>query len=227
MGRREPTRWTIIRRAAEGLDPDRETFARLYEPVARAYLATRWRDSPLLGSIDDAVQEVFLDCFKEGGVLERAEPGRSGGFRAFFFGVLRKAALNLERKHARRRDRPGDRTFQPDLRPAEKDGLSTVFDRAWATAVLREAGERQAERAEEKGENAMRRVELLRLRFTDGLPIREIARLWDEDPKRLHKQYAKAREEFREALLEVVAYHHPGSPREAEEECAELYRLFG
>ena len=40
----------------------------------------------------------------------------------------------------------------------------------------------------------------------------------------LHKSYALARKEFRSALLEVVAFHHPGSPVELEEEAASLLK---
>jgi RNA polymerase sigma-70 factor (ECF subfamily) len=74
---------------------------------------------------------------------------------------------------------------------------------------------------------ALRRVELLRLRFHEGLPIREIARRWRDDPATLHREYARAREEFKEALIGVMAFHHPGSPAQAERECAELLALLG
>ena len=49
-----PTRWSLIRRAARGDAPPRTEFARDYEPIIRAYLASRWRRSRLLGEIDDA-----------------------------------------------------------------------------------------------------------------------------------------------------------------------------
>jgi hypothetical protein len=74
---------------------------------------------------------------------------------------------------------------------------------------------------------AVRRVELLRLRFHDGLPIREIARLWGCDADAVHREYARARQEFRAALSDVVAYHHPeSSSGEIERECASLLALF-
>jgi hypothetical protein len=68
-------------------------------------------------------------------------------------------------------------------------------------------------------------VELLRLRFEENRPIREIARLWNIDPAKLHHAYAMARQEYKAALLEVVAFHRPGSPRELEEEAASLLRV--
>jgi RNA polymerase sigma-70 factor (ECF subfamily) len=73
----------------------------------------------------------------------------------------------------------------------------------------------------------VRRVELLRLRFQEGLPIRDIATRWQTDAAVLHHEYARAREEFRAALLEVVAFYHPGTAAEVERECANLLSLLG
>jgi RNA polymerase sigma-70 factor (ECF subfamily) len=73
----------------------------------------------------------------------------------------------------------------------------------------------------------MRRVQILRLRFEEGRPIREIAARWDEDPARVHHEYARAREEFRAALAEVVGEHHPGPASAVEDECERLLALLG
>ena len=67
MDQPSATRWTLIRRAAQGGPEEREAFARRYAPVIRAYLGARWKASPLVGEIDDAGQQVFLECFREGG----------------------------------------------------------------------------------------------------------------------------------------------------------------
>jgi RNA polymerase sigma-70 factor (ECF subfamily) len=131
-------------------------------------------------------------------------------------------ALRAERSAARRRGTPGDVAFDADRLAGDDASLSALFDRAWATAIVREAARRQAERAAREGDAAVRRVEILRLRFHDGLPIREIAARWAEAPDRLHHEYARARAEFRAALDEVVAFHHPGSPEEARAEAARL-----
>jgi RNA polymerase sigma-70 factor (ECF subfamily) len=90
---------------------------------------------------------------------------------------------------------------------------------------MREAAERQAALAAERGEDAQRRIELLRLRFEDGLPIRDIAALWGTEAADLHRQYAKAREEFRAALRDVVLTHHPQAPDAVDRECAQLLAL--
>ena len=216
----ESTCWTVIQAAAAGSAAERAEFARRYDPVVRAYLAARWRSSPCRHELDDAVQEVFLECFKRGGVLDRAEPGR-GGFRPFLFGVARNVALRAERARGRREHHAGEGR---DLEAVADDdpGPSEAFDRAWATALFREAGRLQEQQARGKGPDACRRVELLRLRFHDDLPIREIARRWGADAAALHHEYAKARQEFKAALLEVVAFHHPGSAAEIEQECANL-----
>jgi RNA polymerase sigma-70 factor (ECF subfamily) len=219
----ETTCWTLIRGAAAG-DPDaRAQFADLYVSVVRTYLAARWRGSHLLQHLDDAVQEVFLACFRPDGVLSRADPGRPGGFRPYLHGVVRNVARRVE--EGRGGPLPGVADFDPDSVPADGPTLSRVFDRAWAAALVREAGRRQAEQAADRGEAAARRVELLRLRFHDGLPIREIARLWGADPAHLHHEYATARKEFLAALREVVAFHQPGPPEAVEAACADLVGL--
>jgi RNA polymerase sigma-70 factor (ECF subfamily) len=223
MPDRESTRWTLIRHAAEGDEGARESFVRQYEPILRAYFGARWNGTPLRSDLDDTVQEVFIECFRQGGVLVRADPARRGGFRAFLHGVLRNVALKQERRAARLRARPkGD---ELDRLPADEERLSTIFDRAWAVGLLREASRRQAERADAEGPDAVRRVDLLRLRFEEGRPIREIARLWEEDPARLHREYARAREEFQASLFEVVAEHHEGTPGDVRRECERLLDL--
>src|SRR5262245_7162653 len=99
----ESTCWTVIVAAAAGSAGDRAEVARRYAPVVRTYLAARWRSSPCLHDLDDAVQEVFVECFKQGGVLDRAERGR--GFRPFLYGVVRHVALRFEAARQRQRER--------------------------------------------------------------------------------------------------------------------------
>ena len=203
----------------------RAEFVKRYEPVVRAYLAARWQGSGLLQELDDTAQDVFLECLKNGGVLDRARADQPGGFRAFLYGAARNVALRVESRRARRLARePADRNELEGI-PSGEDPLSHVFDRAWAKAVVREAAERQAVLAAERGEAAVRRVELLRLRFHEGLPIREIARLWGVDAASVHHEYARARQEFRSALRDVIASHHPGTPEGVDGACAQLLSL--
>jgi RNA polymerase sigma-70 factor (ECF subfamily) len=215
----EVTCWTLIRDAAGGDPAARERFARVYLPVVKAYLVARWRTSRR--EADDAAQDVFVECFRSGGLLEKADAGRPGGFRAFLLG----AARNVARRHEARA-RPAGQL--PDNLPADDTGPAEAFDRAWARALLREAARAQDEAARRGGPAAVRRVQLLRLRFHDGLPIREVARAWGEDPAKLHHEYATAREEFRAALRGVLAFHHPGAAAgELDRFAAELLALVG
>ena len=173
--------------------------------------------------LDDAVQDVFVECFREGGVLSQADAARPGGFRAFFYGVVRNVALRFETKHYRSSPGGAQDVGLDDL-PAQGETFSRLFDRSWAKGMVREAARLQMARAQ-PGTDAARRSELLRLRFFDGLPIREIARRWGIDPAVVHHEYAKARAEFRKALCDVVAFDHPGTPEELEQRCQDLLSL--
>jgi len=227
MAHEEVTCWTVIQAAASGDRSEREAFARRYEPVIRDFLRSRWAGTPRANDIDDAVQEVFLECLKDGGALGRADTSRPGGFRAFLRGVVRNVALRHEADGAGKRFDPDDGGPDVDAVVTSERGLSEAFDRAWARGIMREAASVMARRARSMGPEAERRVDLLHFRFYDGLPIREIANRWQVDPAVLHHEFATARREFREALTEVVAFHHPGPPVAIERECAELLELLG
>lgn len=216
----ESTCWTVIREAAAG-DPDqRAAFARRYAPVMRAYLAARWQGTPHRSDIQDAAQQVFVECFKQGGVLDRVDGERPGGFRPFLLSVVRNVALRIEGHIVRRREEP-----LPDELDGEEARLSQVFDRAWAQSVVQEAVALQARKARAEGGEKLRRVELLHLRFYEGLKIREIAALWKEDAAAIHRAYRRARRDFQEALEEVVRFHLPASAEEVAAECESLLAL--
>jgi RNA polymerase sigma-70 factor (ECF subfamily) len=223
----ESTCWTVIHAAAAGSPAERDEFAHRYGPVIRAYLASRWRSTACVHNLDDAVQEVFVECFKQEGLLARADHDRLGGFRAFLYGAVRNVARRIEALHARGREQQPPSGLDWEEVGGAESSPSRTFDRAWAKALVREAAHLQEERARDAGTAAVRRVELLRLRFHDGLPIREIAERWRVDAAALHHEYARARQEFKEALLEVVAFHHPASPADLEEECSKLLALLG
>ncbi len=223
----DPTCWTLIEGAAEGDSAARAEFTSRYLPVVRAYLQARWRNRLSGEDLEDAVQEVFVECLREGGVLERAGAGRRQGFRAFLFGVVRNVALRVESGRARRLDAPRSVALQAESLALEDESLSRVFDRAWASAILREAAEHQAARARDEGPECLKRVELLRLVFQDGHSIADVSRLWSVEADYLHHEYARARAEYLRALKQVIAFHHPDSPEAVQRECRELVSLFG
>ena len=187
MPNQDSTCWTLLREAAAGGEEPRAEFVKRYEPVVRAYLAARWRGSGLLQELDDAVAGDLHRV-----PAERRRAGSRAGRPAG--GVPRLPLRRGAECGAAGRGAPGT-TGSPASRqtsrriPSDEDSLSRVFDRAWAKAVVREAAERQAALAAGRGEAAVRRVELLRLRFHEGMPIREIARLWGVDAAVLHHEY--------------------------------------
>lgn len=228
--RGESTCWSLIQNAAEGEQNARETFARLYQSVVLGFLKSRWAGTRDAFDLDDAIQDVFIDCFKPNGALQRWQSGRDGGFRGYLYGVVRNVALRHEEK--RRKMLPLDFDFEADQTSAE-----SAFDRAWARSLMKEASRDMAESAKIADGNAtdqipsdqtphgdmtemgraMRRVQLLKERFNKNRPIREIASEWQVDPAWLHHEYATARQEFRAALLRVIAFHDPHSTRDEQE----------
>ncbi len=221
------TCWTMIRSASDGAAADRDEFARRYAPLIRAYLANRWKNSSLSAEVEDALQEVFVECFRNQGALEGVAPSASHSFRSYLYGVVRNVARRAEQRAAKQRERTGSGSTTPhlDALPADEETLSREFDRNWAQSVLREASELMRRHAEQNGTETSRRWDLLRLRFQNGMPIREIAKQWEEDPAKLHHDYARARQEFKDALLEVLAFYHPGAPAAAKREAEELISL--
>ena len=220
-----PTCWTVIRAAAGGAAAERAAFAQRYAEPLRAYFTARWRGGPQVQEAADAVQEVFLECLRDGGALGRADPAR-GPFQAFLHGVVRNVARRFEERAAARRAGTAGESVELDALPLDEPSLSRVFDRAFAQALLREAAELQARRAAAAGERAVRRVELLRRRFGDDQAIRDVAASWGVTPAELHHEYATARREFLLALQDVVAFHEPGAtPGEVLRRCSELARL--
>ena len=220
----EDVSWSLVLRAAGGDRDARSVFGRSYLPVVRRFLESRWRDTRLAPELDDAVQEVFVECLRENGVLSRADPER-GDLRGLLFGVTRKVAARFEEQARRARDRDGG--FALDSIRDREQSLSELFDREWARALIRLAGERMRARAKNGDAGARLRVELLRLRFAEGLPIRDVAAQWDMDPVAVHRAYARAREEFRACLEHVVAEHAVRSEADLEAEVARLLVLLG
>lgn len=197
------TCWDLIQGAAAGDGAARQLFAERYAPVARAYLGERWRGAAAANDLDDAVQEVFVDCLRSGGALQRADRER-GEFRGFLFGIVRTVALRFERARGKLAARLADIGSALQEMPGDDPALSRVFDREWARATLRAAMATHRERAAARGDDHQRRVELLRLRFDEGLPIRTIAGLWHCDPAWLHHEFARARRDFKAVLGEAM-----------------------
>jgi len=221
----QATIWTVIRGAAAGDARQSAEFAERYLTLARRYLAERWRGSPMTEALEDACQEVFLECFRADGVLEKADPDRPGGFRAFLFGAIRNVARRHEAARLAR-SRPKTETHMPLDLEAREHSVEQVLDREWARCLMQEAAEHHRRTALALGAAARQGIELLRLRFEEGLAIREIAARWEEDPALVHRRYRQARARFHRSLRRVVGFHCPESA-DLEAECQRLLGLLG
>lgn len=218
------TAWEVITAAASGSTSAREEFVQRYGAFIRQQLAARWQRTAMLAQLDDAQQEVFVECLKPRGVLSRADRSVPEGFRALLGAVVRNVALRAETRQQRQQQRGSS---QPATQlAADVSTMGRSFDRRWALDVLRAAAAEQAQRAAAIGEAAQRRVELLRLHFEEELAIPEIAARWNRDASYVHHQYAKARADFQRALFAVLAARHPDTPAaQLREQCQQLAQL--
>lgn len=223
MTRFDTTHWSVVLGAAAGRAEARDAFCRTYGSIIRSYLCARWRVPFTHENVEEGVQEVFLECFKERGALTRVDPERP--FRAYLYGVTSVTAVALERKW-RKRDRDHAVSgFEPDRIERDEATLSHVFDREWARMVGREARVLFAQRAAE-GDAPARRARCLELRYQQGKPPREIAQELGIQVERVYEMLHQAKADYRSALLEVVSQHHPGAAKaDLERICTELAGL--
>lgn len=222
----DTTCWDLIKAAAAGDLAQRERFVKWYQTPIRAYLIARWRGSRYMDLIDDAVQEVFAECFRSEGPLQRIDPAQ-GGFRAYLYGIVRNVARQCERKLINTREQNVEGEMMLAELAQDEVVLSGIFDRAWAFSVMKQAADLQRQQAQVTGVEALKRVELLQLRFHEEMPIRDIASRWGMDPAKVHREYAKARAEFRSALFEVIANQQPGTAKEIHQRATELIAMLG
>ena len=203
----------------------REEFGANYLPLVRGYLRHRWGGWPIAREIDDAVQDVFMECFRADGVLQSAKQDQ-GSFQAYLQATTRNVARRYEERVGTRRDRSqAESTFLRE-QVSREASLSVYFDRSWAQEMMSQAGVSMKRRAGELGEDALRRYELLQLRFQEDVPIREVAKRWGVPDRQVHDAYATARREFYRCLREVVALH--GAAAHAlDAECEKLIELLG
>lgn len=213
MAESETTSWNLVGSAAAGSATARAEFARRYGPLIRTQLEMRWSRQPLRQEIDEAIQEVFMECLKPNGVLARADRSVAAGFRRLLGAVVRNVALRTETRLARHhlRHRTGEEPVTD--RAGSQTSIAHRMDREWARAVTLEAAEEQERRAASVGAKALLRVKLLRSHFEEGRSIPEIAALWGLTPAHLHHQYAKARQDYLRALLAVLAHRFPDAPK--------------
>ena len=121
---------------------------------------------------------------------------------------------------------PPCRPRKADIAAARPDG-SCGSSLPSCSAALSAESRLNIERAPGFGGREVRRVEILRLRFEKGLPVREIQEQLEMTPELAHKEYARARKSYRAVLEDVVAAHYPGARDDLAEMCREVMRLLG
>jgi DNA-directed RNA polymerase specialized sigma24 family protein len=202
----DTTSWSLIRRAAAGDAEDRERFAARYAPVIRGYFSTRWHLPLSHERVQDASQEVFVQCFRQGGVLASANPELGSGFQAFLYGVARRIGANLDRRlgHLKAKEIDGHSDFDECAISSEL-ALSKSFDRAWASLV------------------ALAGLEALQLQFFEGLQPREIAERRGVAAEAIYESLRLAKKDFRAAFVEVMATYNPHcTEAELKQKCIDL-----
>lgn len=222
----ESTCWTLVEKAAGGDAAARGQFADTYLDLVRAYLGARWRGLKIVDLLDDAVQEVFLECFRPNGALSKLDRNGPAAFRSFLFVVTNNVARRFIDKVAREQKKRGENVADLERLPNDDASLSVMFDRTWAKTLLLRARELQRKKSIGDPERT-RRVELLDLRFGEGLPVRDIAERWKMPPDDVHVLYRRAREEFKSALKEEIRFHGQKTDAAVEEECRRLLGMIG
>ncbi len=194
--------WRMVQAAAEGDERARATFAQRYGNTVQRWLWFRWRHTPLRSYVDDAVQDVFVECLKPRGALSHVHPELAPhGFDAFLRGVVHHVACRVERSEARN-FRHRRRLIEGAIPPAPpRLGSPEQLDHRWAQERIRTAL-RELDRQSPPMAHSLR--EFLRMHFEKELTVREIAALWREPVNRVHELRRRACRRFRECLLRVT-----------------------
>ena len=196
--------WSLIRRCAAGDRDARTAFWHRYAGDVRSWLSRHWALTPYRSCVDDALQDVFVECFRPDGALARVDPARAvHGFPAFLHGVVRHVALRVERDRAREhghRRQFAVRAEGRDARDQPPELLERTVAREHVLAALACLDREDRERGTPRSLRTF-----LREHFEEGLPVRLIARAHAEPPELVHERRRRACRRLRECLRRVVA----------------------
>jgi len=229
------TRWTLVRRIAEGAAPDREValdeVCRLYWPPVYAYLRAQGKHSH---DAEDLTQGFFEQLLRGDAFSRlRAEQGR---LRSYLLRALRNF---LASEHVRERClKRGGGTPAVIVDPAALEALAPwiegvyevppdrAFDRLWAATVLENGFQRVARRYRERGQPTLFEALSSAIRAEGGNIDYAAAseRLGIAEPT-LRVAVHRLRKRYGEALREIVsATLDPGE--DPEEELRQLRAVF-
>jgi len=212
------TRWTVVRQAADSQTSPEHALSALSElcqiywrPV---YLFLRRQGIPQHDA-QDLTQSFFADLI-ENRAYARADEMK-GRFRSFLLGTLKHFLA-----HARDRDRAQKRgggvqrvhldeaaLLEAETHAASCQGWSAdgVFEREWATSLLRQALDRLAQEYAVAGKDAL--FEALKVHLTGGptaaVPYEEMAKQLGRAATTLRSDVARLRARYRAILREEVS----------------------
>ncbi|MFM1871718.1 MAG: hypothetical protein RL398_1140 [Planctomycetota bacterium] len=217
--------WMLVRAAAGGSAGALELLCERCRPLVERWLWFRWRHSPFVGLIEDATQEVFVECLRPDGALSHADPARSEhGFDAYLRGVVAHVAARVERRYARdfaHRRRLAVAAARADL---PQHAVEAQMDRRWVRAVLARALAR-LETPQFATKMAHSAREFLALHLEQGLPVREIARRWHLHAAQVHELRRRAMRRLKNAVLHVLGKSHCRAAADEREAARELLAL--
>jgi DNA-directed RNA polymerase specialized sigma24 family protein len=229
-----PTRWTVVREAADSQTSSEHALSALSElckiywrPV---YLFLR-RQGITQPDAQDLTQGFFADLI-EHRTYSRADPMK-GRFRSFLLGTLKHFLAHV-RDHDRAQKRGGGgglvRLDEAAISEAETHamrcqtwGADGIFEREWAASLVRQALDRLAQEYELGGKGAL--FEALKVHLTAGataaLRYEEMAKSVGRSAATLRVDVARLRARYRAILREEVS----GTvldPRDVDEELRHL-----
>lgn len=216
------TSWQLVGLAGANGDDARREFALRYECFARRVLAKRWRGTSFAMFFDDAVQEVFVECFKSHGVIEKADPTRNSSFRSLLFQVIIHVASRFEHSGRNHRTLHIGQDLTEFLQVDDQSGYESVT-REEVNELVREALRRMANH---ENDDIRRWATLLDRHACHDETIISMASHDTEVAAKLHREYAKAKKECRATLVDVVASEYRVPIAEAKVLVADLLTTF-
>ena len=208
--------WALVGLIGENVPDAAREFAFRYDRFVRRVLTKRWLGTIYRTHFDDAVQDVFVECFKPGGVLAKADSSRGGAFRSLLFRVTCNVAARYERNHNR-----DLRLISKELTDThgEDSGAFLQITREEVAEVVSEALRRMSQHT---AVEVRERAQLLIQHSCDGQKIIHLAGGDTETAERLHRQHSKAKREFQTFLSEVIQSHYRAPPEDVETILKEL-----
>jgi DNA-directed RNA polymerase specialized sigma24 family protein len=192
----------LLALAIAGERSAQDHFCRRFLPQVRRWLRSRWRGAVLASLVDDAAQEVFLECCRPGGALSRIDRGRRVRIVAYLHGVVGNVAARVERREARQLARRARYRTGWLCRPTDGEAAIDAVARAALRAAVRAAVQALSLEPATAGHSL---AELVQLHFGAAQPVRAIAAAWQLPAARVHALRRRACRRLRRRLARTLS----------------------